>query len=393
MADVFKFCGKIALGKDSEKFHPIDRREFKTGWTNTTVRFNCISGTNRIPCMTQGGKWKDDNRNTIITLSKTIANADGTVTRGSKLEIPWSKRFDADQIDKVAGFKKFICDTGDTKMRYKLQDIVDGKMEISDELIQDGLDTMDAIKVALEKSKAKKKVFLSEWDFAEYVTKIAASDKFKDKLFDISGTYDVQYSPDKDRFYTNYHVNKIVLADADATPKTELKIDFYLGDNAFDDSQYEETGKCRVNGWISYYDNSLKKSGFAPMTVTIKKDEKKVTYLKKKLTVEEGIKQVGLTLNVIEGAEIVEITLDMLDDETREEIELGLIDFEEYKRAMGGNIAGDRVSELRFSKLTPKKEKLQDTVYHTEDMHAARVEVVEESDEDDNFDMFDDDEL
>ena len=392
MADVFNFCGKIALGKDSDKFHPVDRREFKSGWMNTTVKFNCISGTSRILCTTQGGKWKDDSRNTIMTYGKSTTDANGKVIKGDKLEISWAKRFDEDQIDKVAGFRKFTCDTGDTKMRYKLQDIVDGKAEISDELIQDGLDTMDAVKTALEKSKAKKKVFLSEWDFAEHMAKVAASDKFKDRLFYISGTYDVQYSPDKDRFYTNYHVNKVVLAPADAEPKTELKIDFYLGENAFNDSQYEETEKCHVNGWVSYYDSGLKKNGFSPIVVTIKESEKKTAGLKKKLAVEEGIKQVGLTLNVIEGAEVVEITMDMLDDETREDIELGLLDFEEVKKAMGGNAMGDRVSELRFAELTPKKNKLQDTIYNADDMHAAREEVIVDTTDEDDIDIFDEDE-
>ena len=53
MADLFNFTGKIALGKDSEKFHPIERKEFSSGWMNTTVKFNVISGTNRILCIAE----------------------------------------------------------------------------------------------------------------------------------------------------------------------------------------------------------------------------------------------------------------------------------------------------------------------------------------------------
>ena len=206
MADVFNFTGKIMLGKESDKFHPVDRQEYKSGWMNTTVKFNCISGTNRIMCMTKGGKWKDDSRNAVMTRSKSATDASGKVIKGENITIPWTKRFDDDQIDKVAGNKKFICDTGDVKMRYKLQNVVDGKAEIDDELIQAGLDTMDSVREALEQSKKKKRVFLSEWDFAEHMAKVAASDKFKDKLFHVSGNYEIQYSPDRDKFYTNYHV-------------------------------------------------------------------------------------------------------------------------------------------------------------------------------------------
>lgn len=392
MADTFNFVGKIALGKDSEKFHPIDRREFNSGWMNTTVKFNCISGTNRILCMTQGGKWKDDKKNVIKTYSKSTTDANGNVTKGEKIDISWEKRFDADQIDKVAGFRRFVCDTGDAKLRYKLQDVADGKVAIDDDLVEIGIDSIEAVKTALEKSKAKKKVFLSEWDFAEYMTKVAASDKFKDKLFYVSGNYDVSYNAEKDRFYTNYHVNRVTLAPDDAKLVTELKVDFYFGEDAWDDSQHDETGKCFVNGWVSYYDNNVSKNGFMPMSVAVKEEEKKAAALKRKFNADDEIKQIGLTLKVIEGAEVVEITMDMLDDETREDIECGLLDFEEVKRSLGGRAVGDRISELRYTELTPKKNVAQETVYTLDDMHAAREELVEET-ENENFDLFDEDDL
>lgn len=391
--DLFKFCGKIALGKDSDKFHPIDRREFSSGWTNTTVRFNCLSDTNRILCTTQGGKWKDDSKNVIKTFSKSTTDANGNVTRGEMIDIPWNKRFDADQIDKVAGFRKFVCDTGDIKMRYRLQDIVGNKTEIDEELVAVGINSIDDAKMALEKSLAKKKVFLSEYDFAEYIAKVAASEKFKDKLFYISGFYDVAYNAEKDRFYTNYHVNRVVLAPDDAEPNTELKIDFYFGENAWNDNQYEETGKVYISGWINYYDNMVKKNGFMPLIVAVKENSKKIAALKRKFEVDDSdaIKQIGLTLKVIDGAERVEITMDMLDEETRSDIELGLLDFEELKRELGGIAIGDRISELKFTELTPKKNSVQDTNYTIDDMHAAKAVQVEETEDIDIFS--DDDEL
>ena len=404
MAANFNFTGKIALGKDSEKFHPIERKEFSSGWMNTTVRFNCVSGTNRILCMTQGGKWKDDKKNTVKTFGKSTTDANGNVTKGTAIEIPWAKRFDQDQIDKVAGFKKFVVDTGDYKMRYKLQDLVEAFKNgtVTDEKIEEiGIDNLDDAVAALEKSHAKRKEFVAEWDFAEYMIKVAQSDKMKDKLFNISGSYEVSYNADKDRFYTNYHVNRVTLAVEDAEPKTEMKIDFLYGENAWDDSSYEETGKVLVNGWISYYDSNLKKSGFKPMVVVVREDDdKKRKALKRKFTCDEEIKQIGITLSVIDGAEVIELTMDMLDEETREDIECGLLDFEDVKRELGGRAIGDRVSELRFAELTPKKNKPQDTVYNTDDMHPAREEIIEDvdvevevDDEEVVIDLFDDDEL
>ena len=113
------------------------------------------------------------------------------------------------------------------------------------------------------------------------------------------------------------------------------------------------------------------------MVISVKEDnEKKVNGLKRKFSIEDGVKHIGLTLKVIEGAERVEITMDMLDEETREDIECGLLDFEAVKRELGGNAFGDRISELRFVELTPNKSIAQDTTYTTEDMRPAKKETI-----------------
>ena len=386
--NTFNFCGKIALGKETEKFKPVEKRVFDSGWSSLNVKFNCISDTNRVMCTVQGGKWADDAKNSVKTFSKSTTDENGKVTKGTNIEIPWAKRFDADQIARVAGFRKFVVDTEDSKRRYKLQDLVDALKEgnATDAMMEElGINDLATAEATLEKSKAKKREFLSEWDFAEYLVKVCQSDKLQDKKFYISGTYDVQYNPVNDKFYTNYHVNRVVLAPDDAEPSTKMEIDFFFGEDAFDDSVYEETGKCFINGWITYYDSNkeVRKNGFKPITITVREDEKKVKGLKRKFGVDEGIKSIGLTLKVVEGAERQEITMEMLDDETREDIECGLLTFEEVKRALGGNTFGDRVSELRFEKLTTNKNIVQDTAYTLEDMCPARKEnVVEEVIED-----------
>lgn len=392
MANVFTLTGKIASIKDSDKFHPIEKRSFSSGWENMIVNFNCISGTNRIPCRIQGGKWSSDSKNVIKTFSKTTTDENGNTVKGEKIDIPWSKRFDEDQIERVAGFRRFVCDTGNAKLRYKLQDAIEAfkNGNISDELMEEvGCNTLEAAESALQKSQAKRKIFLSEWDFSEHVAKLVASNKYKDRLFNISGTYDVQYNPTKQQFYTVYHVNRITLAADDAVPSAEMKLDFFFAEDAWDDSGFDETGKVMVNGWVSYYDSSVKKTGFKPTVIVVKEsDEKKRNALKRKFGCDDGVKQIGLTVDIIDGAERVEITMDMLSEEEQEDIAMGLLDFEDVKRALGGSAIGDRVSELRFAKLTAGKG-VQDTVYSVEDMHAA---VMEQKDEDVNIDIFSDDE-
>jgi hypothetical protein len=383
--------------KDSEKFHPIDRRDFTSGWTNTTVKFNVISGTNRVMVQTQGGKWKDDKKNVVKTMSKTITDDNGNVIKGEQIDIPWNKRFDSDEIDKVAGHRKFTVDTGDVKMRYKLMDAVkafeDGT--ITDEMMNEvGVDELEDAKAALETSMAKKKVFLSAYDFAEYMVKVVRSDKLKNALFAISGTYDVNYSEEKGRFYITYNVNKVTRVADDTVPKTELKINFYFSEDAFNDDVYDEKGISYLNGWTDYYDNNLKTTGFMPMTIAVRENEKANAIIKRKFDVDcdDAVKTIGITLSVVDGAERVELTVDMMTDEEKEEYEAGLLDFEDWKRSKGGNAYGDRVSEIRFDKFTAGKSAVEDTTYTINDMHPARVaKKVEEDKAALPFDVDDDD--
>ena len=67
----FTFVGKIQSIKDTESFHPVEKKTFDSGWSMTTVKFNCISGTNRILCSVQAGKWKDEKKNVVKTIAKT----------------------------------------------------------------------------------------------------------------------------------------------------------------------------------------------------------------------------------------------------------------------------------------------------------------------------------
>lgn len=383
----FNFCGKITLGKESEKFKPVMKQTFDSGWTMTTVKFNCLSDTNRVMCVAQGGKWGNDAKNSVKTFSKTVTDANGNVTKGTSIEIPWDKRFDTDQIAKVAGFKKFIVDTGNKKLRYQLQDLVSAfeKGNATDDKMEElGVYNLNDAKAALEKSWDKRKEFISEWDFVQYLIRVCKNDKMKEKKFDISGVYDVQYNPVNGKFYTNYRVNRVILAADDAKPSTEMKVDFFYGENAWNDDTYDETGKCFINGFISYYDSNkdVRKNGFMPFTVTVKEEDgRRLRGLKRKFDIEDGVKQIGLTLKVVDGAERKEITMDDLDEETREDIECGLLDFESVVKALGGNVYRDRVSEIRFEELTEKKNIPQDTTYTIEDMHPARKSVNNEVDD------------
>lgn len=385
------FVGRIQAIKDSEKFHPVERKTFDSGWSMTTVRFNCISKTNRVMCVTQGGKWTDDKKNVVKTIAKTVTNEDGSVTKGEKIDIPWAKRFDTKEIEKVARYRKFVVDLGDAQMRYALQDAVKAFEEdnITDELIEKtGCNTLEEAKEALDKSNKRRHVFLSEWDFAEFMTKVVSSPKIKDTVFRISGYQEVQYNAEKGRFYVNYRVNRVNIAKEGLDETTDLSVDFYFGNNCVDDEDFEENGKGYINGYTTYWDSMVKKNGFMPMTFVVR-DKAKLKVMKKRLVADDGeIKNIGLVGEVIQGASMSAITMDDLSDEDREDIECGLVTFEQLAAAMGGQKAGEKITEIRLKGFNARKKTVEDTSYTTDDMHPARADVKEDTED---VDLFDDD--
>lgn len=381
----FTFVGKIQNIKDSESFHPVEKRTFDSGWSMTTVRFNCISGTNRVMCVAQGGKWNDDKKNVVKTFSKAVTNEDGSVTKGEKIDIPWAKRFDEKEIEKVAGYRKFVVDLGDAQMRYALQNAVKAfeNDKITDELIaKTSCNTLEEAKAALEKSVARKHVFLSEWDFAEFMAKVVASDKIKNTTFRISGYQEVQYSAEKGRFYVNYRVNRVDIAKEGLDDTTDLSVDFYFSKNCVDDEDFDETGKGYINGYTTYWDSMMKKNGFMPMTFIVR-DKAKLRVMKNRLSVDDDeIKNVGLVGEVIQGASMSAITYDDLSDEDKENVDCGLVSVEELAAAMGGQKAGERITEIRLKGFNARKKTVEETTYTTDDMHPAMAENSVEDDDD-----------
>lgn len=389
--DVFEFYGEIKPIKETDKFKPISTTTYKSGWCNVTTNFNVVSGFNRVMCQAKGGMWSDPKKNSVKTFSKSTTDENGKVTKGEPITIAWDKRNCPSEVDKVAGFRRYIVDIGNKKMRYALQHIVESGTITEEQKAETSCDTVEAAKEALEKSNNKRKIFIAESDFAEYCAKLVQSDKIVGSKFKITGDYEVQYSADKQKFYTNYHVRRIELMGNDVEEKLTLKTEFYFSADAWDDSSYAENEKVLVNGFVKYYDSSVKDYGFKPMTIVVTGTEKKVNALKKKFVCDDGaIKCINLDLDVVDGAERKEIRLEDLDPEVQEGIDMGILDFETVKREMGGGIAGPRVSELRFAGLGSTKG-AQETVYTEEDMHPAVVKV---KDEDEDVDLFsDDDEL
>ena len=184
-------------------------------------------------------------------------------------------------------------------------------------------------------------------------------------------------------------MNRVDIAKDGIDEATDLSVDFYFGANAVDDSDFDETGKGFINGYTTYWDGMMKKNGFTPITFVVR-DEKKLKVMKKKLVADDDeIKNIGLVGEVIQGASMSAITYEDLSDEDKEDVDCGLVTVEELAAAMGGQKAGERISEIRFKGLNARKKNVEDTSYTTDDMHPARIE----NDNEDNEDNEDEDDI
>ena len=370
MANLISFVGKIRKIKDG-----YTEQEFSGGLVKRRLRFQAICGNSVQWLEVSALVWKDAKKNKVYTLKSVEGGKD------EKITVEWENRLDPDVIASVPGYKHWVVDT-DTFAHRK-------------ELEEEGLDD------ELEKSKKKRKEFIHESDFIDYLLKVLDNEKSKDMIFRINGVAEYTYGSNKDMYYRSFVPQKIFRVTDDTEQGCAGSMKLYFTESAFDDTMSDETGDYVVNAFVDYYDQNAKMNAFAPISVKIAADHKMANGFKKRFSKaeDEEVKELGVTVDFINGAKQVEITEEMLTDEQREAIEDGMCTFEEIKAELGGTAYGDRVTEIRLTGLMKGygTSGVQDTMYSIEDLRkqpikdAPKVEV----DEDDSvpFNMDDEDDI
>ena len=373
----FNMVGKIVPVKDSEKFVGYEEKFYdKSGWMTQKLRFNFIAGTNRHLVEINAGRFRDDKKNSVVyTYSKAEEGK-----KSEPIQIKWEKRNDESEIAKVAGSRIFTIDTDTYQNRKSMEE--NGEDE------------------ALEASKKKCRHFIAGSDFVEFAKKVVYSDKIKDWTFRIRGNVNYSYSEATGKYYTNYEVQKIYRVDESTEPSSEVNVNFFFAEGAMDSSDYDETGKAIVSGWVPFYDSNTKKSWFAPISLMLRgeKDEKG----KKKIAVwekvfskfeEDEIRKINLSCSKIDGAEKCDIKLEDLSEEVQDNIAVGLVTLQDAIRDAGGQAFGPRVQEVRIEKLGRGSSRgSETTAYSVEDCNAKPHKEEEKVEKvDDEVDIFGED--
>ena len=369
MANQISFVGKIRKVKDC-----YSEQEFSGGLIKRRLRFMAVCGNSTQYLEVSALVWKDEKKNKVYTL-KSVEGA-----KDEKMTVEWGNRLNPDVVESVPGYKRFVVDT-DTFAKRK-------------ELEEAGLDE------ELEKSKKKRKEFIHESDFIDYLIKVLDSEKSKDMIFRINGTAEYSYGSKHDIYYRNFVPQKIFRVPDDTEQCCAGSMKLYFAEGAVDDTCVDETGDYVINAFADYYDQNAKMNAFVPISVKINKDHKMANGFKKRFSKAEGeeIKELGVGVNFINGAQTVDITEDMLSDEQREAIEDGMCTFEDIKAELGGKAFGERVTEIRLTGLMKGYSSgVQDTMYSIEDLKkkpikdAPKSEDVEETENVDIFGDEDDD--
>lgn len=387
----FEIVGKLAGIKASDKFHPFEKKTYESGWENTTLLYNVISGNNRFMMQVRGGHFSDGHGD-VYVFSKAYKDDDGNEVKSEAFTIPYKDRFTSPDLERVAEWKKYVFDLEEPGRRYALKNLIekikDGSEVTDDELKEVNVTSKEKLEEAYEKSLKKRKEFICQDDYATYINKVIESDKYKDRMFTVRGNYEMQYSEAKDSWYGSFVPNKIYLAAKDAEAKSVGQATLFYSEGAIKESD----DMAYINTYIIQYDNNFKTNLFAPYPIVIKKGtdenaEKAYEIRKKRFEVEDdSVYELGVTVQFIDGAETTTLKVEDLPEEVQDAILIGDISERDALQEYGGVAYGERITQTRFSGLMRGYAKgRQETAYKSDDLMNTSLK------EDKDSDVFDDD--
>ena len=369
MANTFTFVGHLKPVKDSEKVKGFTTTNFDSGWMTERLRFQVVAGDNTHFVEINAGRWKEESKNTIYGFTKSENGK-----KGESIQVPWAKRNDPEMIDKMAGWKVFTVDVDTYGHRKELEK--NGDTE------------------GLEASNKKCKHFLAGTEFCEYVDKVVNSEKTKNWKFRVKGNINYTYSEKTQQYYQTYEVNKIYRVDDDVSVSSETNIDFYFTEDAVNRIDYEETGKAIVSGYTQYYDSNVKRNCFCPIELAMRfgidtEGKEKLEFWNDIFTEfeDDSVRHAVLKCEKINGAQKTNVTYDDLSDKAKRAIKFGAKKLEDALAEAGGSMYGPRIQEIRLVGFGRDFSDAESTTYEVEDLMKKPVR------EEENFDIFDEDDL
>ena len=204
--NTFRFVGKIKKIEDKKDKKFIETLSFeKSGWELTKVKFRLVTDESAEFVDVSGGKFKDDNKNTVYTAFTKEGSTNKRETETA--QVKWNERFDPAVVEKVPDFKRYTVDLSSDKIREAL--VKEGKNAEASELA------------------AKKYSYISNYDFVKKVEELITTGAFGDENYVITGSVEYTFSVTKQAYYKNFVATNIYKASAEEATGHFGKLDFY----------------------------------------------------------------------------------------------------------------------------------------------------------------------
>ena len=388
--NTFEFTGRLTIPKETEKFKPLASYN-KDHWAGEKVIFQVKNKDNNTQLLEIMGGYNKDGS----TLIKTTANEKGEDGKYKKLEIKWADRTKPENIQAVANFRKYIFDMDVEADRWAIQRQIkaleasssdtDAIMFLQENYgMPEGTNALEFAKDLLAKSLAKRKEFLSEYDFVQFLK--TAIPKCGDKVFTVTGIIESSIYNGKGNH--KFKPQQIKLA-AEGTPqKFKGEIEVFFNHDSLNSQSFSDIRKHFISGYVRAYSSAVKKEIGIPVDMVIdgsKFDDsnematKQLNFLKSLFTVgeKENFSVVGVKCAFVNGVQKVEVTEAMLSEFERVQIDLGLATLEDFKKAYGsGN--DEREKEIKILGLSTQymRTGTQDSAYTLADFIEETVEDI-----------------
>ena len=390
--NTFEFVGTLSIPKATEKFKPVADYD-KSHWKGHKVTFQVKNNENNTQLVEVMGGFNKDGS----TVIKTTANEKGDDGKYKKLEIKWADRNKPENIQAVANFRKFVFDMDVEADRWAIQrqiKALEASSTDSDAIVflqenygmTEGANALEFAKDLLAKSLAKRKEFLSEYDFVEFLK--TAIPKCGNNVFVVTGV--IESSIYNGNGSQKFKVQQVKLAAPGTPQKFRGEMEIYFDNSCLDESMFTDIRKYCLNGYVRNYSSAHKKEIGIPTTVVIDGSKfdasneiatRQLNFLKSLFTVEEkeNFSVCGVKCVFANGVQKVEVTEDMLSDFERTQIELGLANLDDFKKAYG-QANGEREREIKVVGLSTQylKTGSKETAYTLSDFLLETEESIDD---------------
>ena len=390
--NTFEFVGTLSIPKATEKFKPVADYD-KAHWKGHKVTFQVKNNENNTQLVEVMGGFNKDGS----TVIKTTTNEKGDDGKYKKLEIKWADRNKPENIQAVANFRKFVFDMDVEADRWAIQrqiKALEASSTDSDAIVflqenygmTEGANALEFAKDLLANSLAKRKEFLSEYDFVEFLK--TAIPKCGNNVFVVTGV--IESSIYNGKGSQKFKVQQVKLAAPGTPQKFRGEMEIYFDNSCLDESMFNDIRKYFLNGYVRNYSSAHKKEIGIPTTVVIDGSKfdasneiatRQLNFLKSLFTVEEkeNFSVCGVKCVFANGVQKVEVTEDMLSPFEKEQIFLGLASIEDFKKAYG-QANGEREREIKVVGLSTQylKTGSKETAYTLSDFLLETEESIDD---------------